>query len=133
MLKQVQHDKVEAISYKGNWSGERYVNLDSQQLRDRWKRGAGYFLSGVWGCPPALKVPQDWGIKGGDADFFSNLTNTTKQVILKQVQRDKVEKISYKGNWSDVCYVNLDTNNLETDEKEVQDTSCRGSGGVPQL
>ena len=22
---------------------------------------------------------------------------------------------------------------IETDEKEVQDTSCRGSGGVPQL
>ena len=53
--------------------------------------------------------------------------------MLKQVQRDKVEKISYKGNWSDEYYVNLDTNKLKTDEKEVQDTSCRGSGGVPQL
>jgi len=21
-------------------------------------------LAGVWGCPPALKVPQDWGIRG---------------------------------------------------------------------
>ncbi len=26
--------------------------------------GAGYFLSGVWGCPPATKVPQNWGIRG---------------------------------------------------------------------
>jgi hypothetical protein len=26
------------------------------------KKGAGYFLPRVWGCPPALKVPQDWGI-----------------------------------------------------------------------
>ncbi len=29
--------------------------------RDRWKRGTGYFLPGVWGCPPALEVPQDCG------------------------------------------------------------------------
>jgi hypothetical protein len=28
------------------------------------KRGAGYFLPGIWGCPPASKLPQDWGIKG---------------------------------------------------------------------
>jgi hypothetical protein len=26
------------------------------------KRGAGYILQGVWGCPPVFKVPQDWGI-----------------------------------------------------------------------
>ena len=26
--------------------------------------GAGYFLPGVWGCPPDLKIPQEWGIKG---------------------------------------------------------------------
>jgi len=26
------------------------------------KKGAGYFLPGVWGCPPELTVPQDWGI-----------------------------------------------------------------------
>jgi len=34
--------------------------------RDYWKRGAGYFMPGVWGCPPAYKIPQDWGIKGVD-------------------------------------------------------------------
>jgi hypothetical protein len=28
---------------------------------------------GVWGCPPNLKIPQDWGIKGVDVDYFSNL------------------------------------------------------------
>jgi hypothetical protein len=26
------------------------------------KRCAGYFLLGVWGYPPALNIPQDWGI-----------------------------------------------------------------------
>jgi hypothetical protein len=27
------------------------------------KRGAGFFLPGVWGCPPTLTLPQDWEIK----------------------------------------------------------------------
>ena len=53
--------------------------------------------------------------------------------MLKQVQHDKVEEITYKGNWIVERYVNWLPNNLETDEKEVQDTSCQGSGGVPQL
>jgi hypothetical protein len=30
----------------------------------RQKRGAGYFLTGVWGYPPTLKVHQNWGIRG---------------------------------------------------------------------
>jgi hypothetical protein len=34
--------------------------------RDCRKRDAGYFLPEVWGCPPALKIPQDWGIQGVD-------------------------------------------------------------------
>ena len=34
----------------------------------------------------------------------------------------------------DVCKVIIDmVENKETDEKEVQDTSCRGSGGDPQI
>jgi hypothetical protein len=37
------------------------------------KRGTGYFLLGAWGCPPALKLPQDWGVKGVDQDYFSVL------------------------------------------------------------
>jgi len=40
--------------------------------------------------------------------------------MLKQVQHDNVEGISY---------IEL----FEIAEKELQDTSCRGSGGVPQL
>ena len=33
-----------------------------------------------------------------------------------------------------MCKVMIDmVDNSETAEKEVQDTSCRGSGGVPQL
>jgi len=28
---------------------------------DRWKRGAGYFLPGVWGYPPASKSPPRLG------------------------------------------------------------------------
>jgi hypothetical protein len=40
------------------------TNTTGQYLdRYRLKRGAGYFLPGVWGCPPALKVPKDWGIR----------------------------------------------------------------------
>jgi hypothetical protein len=32
--------------------------------RERLERGAGYVLLGVWGYPPVLKIPQDWGIRG---------------------------------------------------------------------
>jgi len=40
----------------------------------REKRGSGNLLTGVWGCPPDIKVPQacpelaewDWGIQGVD-------------------------------------------------------------------
>jgi hypothetical protein len=39
-----------------------YSNVQLLLKRDRCKRGAGYFLLGVWGYPPDLKVPQDWGI-----------------------------------------------------------------------
>jgi hypothetical protein len=35
----------------------------------RLKRGAGFFLPGVWGCPPNLKFPQDWGIQGVEKRF----------------------------------------------------------------
>ena len=28
---------------------------------------------GNWGCPPDLKIPQDWGIKGVDCDFSNTL------------------------------------------------------------
>jgi hypothetical protein len=38
------------------------AHFKTQYDGDRLKRGAGYFLPGVWGCPPTLKIPQDWGI-----------------------------------------------------------------------
>jgi hypothetical protein len=28
------------------------------------KRGAGYSLPGIWGCPPDLKSPPIWGTRG---------------------------------------------------------------------
>jgi hypothetical protein len=34
------------------------------QIETARKRGAGYFLPRVWECPPALKIPQDWGYRG---------------------------------------------------------------------
>ena len=38
------------------------------------------------------------------------------------------------NDWYDMCKVMIDmVDNKETVEKEVQDTSCRGSGGDPQL
>jgi len=44
----------------------RYIRgaslFQQSKYRDCRKRGAGYLLPGVWGCPPDLEVPQDWGI-----------------------------------------------------------------------
>jgi hypothetical protein len=40
--------------------------FSSLAIVDCRKRGAGFFLPRVWGCPPDIKVPQDWGIKGVD-------------------------------------------------------------------
>jgi hypothetical protein len=48
-------------------------------IRDRCKRGAGYFLPGVRGCPPALEFPQDWGIRG--------LIETISAASIKEVKK----------------------------------------------
>jgi hypothetical protein len=34
--------------------------------------GAGYFLPGVWGCPPALKSPPRLGDIGGSSRPFQH-------------------------------------------------------------
>jgi len=39
------------------------------------KKGAGNFLPRVWGCPPALQFPQDWGRQGVEYEFFCTLIN----------------------------------------------------------
>jgi hypothetical protein len=36
-------------------------NVIKGRAKDKLKQYAGYFLPGVWGCPPAQKVPQGWG------------------------------------------------------------------------
>ena len=36
---------------------------------------------GVWGCPPALKVPQDWGIEGVDCNYFSSPKQINEQSV----------------------------------------------------
>ncbi len=33
--------------------------------------------AGVWGCPPDIKVPQEWGSKGVDCDCYSQLYEIT--------------------------------------------------------
>jgi hypothetical protein len=38
------------------------------------KRGAEYFLSGVWGFPPASKLPERLGEQGVDLAYSSSLT-----------------------------------------------------------
>jgi hypothetical protein len=40
-------------------SNSDYIHIETAE-----NPGAGYFMPGVWGCPPALKIPQDWGIRG---------------------------------------------------------------------
>jgi hypothetical protein len=33
-------------------------------IKRRMKKRCRILAAGVWGCPPALKIPQDWGIRG---------------------------------------------------------------------
>jgi hypothetical protein len=44
MLKPVQHDKAEEISYKGNGSWESNINLDSLQLSIGFSKPKIYYL-----------------------------------------------------------------------------------------
>jgi hypothetical protein len=39
------------------------TSLNRDRLLTGVQRGKAP-LTGVWGCPPILKLPQDWGIKG---------------------------------------------------------------------
>jgi len=51
------------------------------------KRGAGFFLPGVWGCPPTLIFPQDWGIKEVEKRLIDNLAILRRaynlQIVVK--------------------------------------------------
>jgi hypothetical protein len=37
---------------------------DCPRLIKPLKKRCRILLPGVWGCPPALKIPQDWGNRG---------------------------------------------------------------------
>jgi hypothetical protein len=49
----------------------------TKPLKKRYRklpvRGLGACPELVEGCPPNLKIPQDWGTKGVDVDYFSTL------------------------------------------------------------
>jgi hypothetical protein len=65
-------------------------------IRDRCKRGAGYFLPGVRGCPPALEFPQDWGIRG--------LIETISAASIKEVKKARSEIATTPVNkWNYIC------------------------------
>ena len=49
------------------------------------KRGAGFLLPGVWGCPPASHFPQDWGIKGVDKMFVNALQKLILEALSNYV------------------------------------------------
>ena len=45
----------------------------SQNAEKEVQETSWWSAAGGWGYPPASIFPQDWGIKGVDKDFFSNL------------------------------------------------------------
>jgi len=49
-----------------------------------------------------------------------NATTFPKAIVSMRIRKNSPQR------WEKIC-------NIETAEKEVQYTSCRGSGGVPQL
>jgi hypothetical protein len=64
-----------------------YPHVIAVSRRPEWSEGAAkqskgvqrdFPLVGVWGCPPALQVPQDWGTRGL-IETISAFSNSTSQ------------------------------------------------------
>jgi len=62
-----------ALFYSDIYTAAR---IDNKRLFGNWEVQRGEAsLAGVWGCPPASKVPQEWGIEGVEKGFINNLNS----------------------------------------------------------